>query len=354
MKKIYLTLLSAIAGLSLQAQLTQANQAPMASYTFQMYHCDSVSTSPGASGANVNWNFSSITTFSTLVNSYLSAAVSGNANYPNASVAVGSSANNTSYYSSTATELDYYGGNISVGPVGATLNYTQAAVVMAYPMSLNTTTTSHLAGTLTATIQGIGGSGTFTGNCTVIADGSGTLTLPGSNSTFTNVLRVVTTQTMDVSITSPAATPATVTLKTYDYYAVGIRNPIFTIATSTAVTGGFFAGTNTQTTVTRDKNASVSTTTTTTTTVNVAEATAPVNLSVYPNPSSTYVQFVSDSQDARTVSVYDITGKLIDRQSFSDGKIRLDVSSLNTGLYIYTVSGSNNRSLKTGKITVNH
>ena len=355
MKKIYLSLLTVLTGLSLQAQLTQANHAPVAGHTYQMYHCDSVSTSPGASGANANWNFASITTFTNLVNSYLSAN-SSNASYPSATIAVGSSASNTSYYSSTATNLNYYGGSISAGTITATFVYTTAAVVAVYPMSLNTTTNTVIGGNINTVVSGIPGAGTFTGNCNVKIDGSGTLTLPGTNATFTNVLRVVTSKTLDVAISSPISTTATLTMVDYDYYSVGTRNPLFSITTTTANIP--LAGApNTQTTVTRDKNANSTTTVTppTGTFVSVAEAASSViSLNVYPNPSSSYVQFTTDSPDAKMVSIYDITGKLVNRETFVDGKIKLDVSTLNTGLYIYSVSGSNNRTLKTGKVTVNH
>lgn len=351
MKKIYLSILTALAGFSLHAQLTQANQAPTVGYSYQLFHCDSsAAVSPGASGANANWNFSTITTYSNLVSNFATASIS-NASFPSATVAVASSPSNTSYYSSTATNLNYYGGNVTVGPVSATLIYTTAAVVASYPMNLNTTNTSAIGGTINVVSPPV--SGTFLGNCKILADGSGTLTLPGTNSTFTNVLRVVTSQTINVTVTSPPIS-GTLTEVTYDYYAAGIRNPIFTIATATANIPGF--GVNTQTVVTRDKNA-VNTVTTTppTGTVGINEASATVfNLNVYPNPSSSYVQFATESVDAKQVSIYDVTGKLIDRQNFTDGKIKLDVSELNIGLYIYTVTGTNNRALKTGKITVNH
>jgi len=347
MKKIYLSLLTAVSALSLQAQLTQANHAPLPTYTFALYHCDSVNVNPGLSGANVSWNFASINTFSNLVSNYSELAVSGNTAYPNADVAVAASANNTSYYHSTANNLSYYGGNLAIGSISGSLTYTNAAIVAAYPMTLNTTTTSGIAGNIVVNAPPV--SGTFAGSCVVTADGSGTLILPGSNATFTNALRVMTSQTLN--ITTSFAT-GTVNQVVYDYYSIGIRNPIFTITTAT-INVPLLGNPSTQTTVTRDRNAVAAPTNTIVTGISENAARA-AGINVFPNPSSTTVQFTSESPDAKQVSVYDITGKIIAKQLFTDGKAKLDVSDLNSGLYIYAITDNGNNSIKTGKLTVNH
>jgi hypothetical protein len=278
--------------------------------------------------------------------------------YPTATVAIASSPNNTSYYSSTANLLNYYGGNVYVvqgtNTVAATFNYTTPAIYAIYPMSLNTTTVAPINGTVNITSPAPA-TGAFTGSCSVIADGSGTLTLPGTNTTFTNALRVVTSQTLNV--TTSFGIPATVLQVSYDYYSIGIRNPIFSIATASATILG---NTSTQTLVTRDKNATAATATIVTppptpTYVTVYEnQAAALSLNVYPNPSSSSVNFTTDSPNAAQVVVYDITGKLVDKFTFVDGKVKMDVNDLNTGLYLYTVTGNDGRTLKTGKVTVNH
>ncbi len=353
MKKLYFSFLATVTLLSASAQLTQANHAPSVSYTYQTYQCDSLGINPGAAGANANWNFSTITTHSSALKSYVSVACT-DPSYPSAAVAVGSATNNTFYYNSTTSNLSYYGGNISVTgggtPVSATLYYTTPAIYAAYPMSLNTTTLSTISGSANITSP-LTLPGTFGGNCSVLVDGSGTITLPGTNNTFTNALRVVTSQT--INLTTSLST-ATINQVTYDYYSVGIKNPIFSISTSTSVAIGT---TNTQTIVTRDKNAVPSTTTTPppTTFVTVYEnAPLVINLNVFPNPSNSEVNFVTESPDAKNVLIYDITGKLIDKQIISEKRLKLSVSDYNAGLYIYSVTNKNNQTLKTGKLTVNH
>jgi hypothetical protein len=341
MKKIYLSFFSAIAVFSAQAQLTQVNNAPANGDTYVMYQCDTIS--PGASGANAVWNFASINTHSSIVISYTANTVS-NSTYPSAPIAVASAVNNTSYYNSSATSLLYYGGNVATGSVVASLTYTAPAVKASYPMSLSTTSSAATSGTISVTAP-LPTSGTFNGNSSVLADGSGTINLPGGG-TYTNVIRVLTTET--ITINTSLAT-ATVIEANYNYYASGVKAPIFSIATSTATINGFGAPT-TQTIVTRNKNA---TGTSTSVATGISENTAEsFNFVVYPNPSNTYVNFVTNSPDARYVSVYDITGKLVEKQTLTDGKIKVDVSSYNKGLYLYTISAGDSRTLKSGKVTV--
>ena len=61
------------------------------------------------------------------------------------------------------------------------------------------------------------------------------------------------------------------------------------------------------------------------------------NFKIYPNPTSLgYVNLKSRNGSAFDVSVYDVLGKQVIKSSVTDGK--LDVSSLNTGLYIMKIS----------------
>ena len=334
MKKIYLSIITTLAAFSVSAQLTDANHSPVAGDMFSAYQCDSTSISAGASGAGATWNYAAIATRSSIVNNY-TAAVNSNASYPQPGVAVASALSNMSYYKSSAASLNYWGGNIQVGVIAATLIYTSPAVIAAYPMSLNTTSTSATNGSIS--IPAIAQSGTFTGNSSTIADGSGTLVLPSG--TYTNVLRVVTSQTINFTVQLGAGS---VNQKNYEYFKVGVKEALFSINTSTIVSP---AGTSTQTLVTRTKPLITS--------LNENKAVA-FELGVYPNPSSTTVNFVTENAEAKQVVVYDITGKLVEKQNLTEGKLKLDVSNYNTGLYMYSVIGNANQTLKSGKITVSH
>ncbi|MDP3558181.1 MAG: T9SS type A sorting domain-containing protein [Bacteroidota bacterium] len=336
MKKIYLAIFTALAGLSLNAQtLTDANHSPVAGDMYATYQCDSLAVTPGASGAGALWNFGTIVTHSSIVNNY-TASANSNASYPIPGVQLGSAASNLSYYKSSATDLKYWGGNITIASIASSFVYTTAAVIAAYPMSLSTTSNAVTGGSVS--IPSLSQTGTFTGNSGTIADGTGTLVIP--TGTFNNVVRVVTTQTINFNVQLGSGS---VTQKNWDYYSVGTKEALFTITTATIVAP--LAGTSTQTLVTRAKpiitgvSESVNNT---------------LSLAVFPNPSSTIVNFITESNEAKQVLIYDITGKLVEKQNLVDGRLKLDVSSYTTGLYMYTVVGNANQTLKSGKITVSH
>ena len=335
MKKIYLAFFTLLTGLSLNAQLTDANHSPVAGEVFSTYQCDSLGVTPGASGASTLWNFATITTHSSVVNNY-TAAVNSNTLYPSPGVSVASALSNMSYYKASLSDLRYWGGNITVGGVAASLVYSTSAITAVYPMNFNSTGSSITSGSIS--IPAVSQTGTFTGNSEALADGTGTLVIP--TGTFNNVIRVVTSQTINFNVQLGAGT---VNQKNYEYFNVGTKEALFTITTSTITAP--LVGTSTQTLITRTKPV----------TVGIKEnKQALIELSVYPNPSSTTVNFVTESAEAKQILVYDVTGKLVEKQNFTDGKLKLDVSGYSAGLFMYTVIGNNNQTLKTGKVTVSH
>jgi hypothetical protein len=339
MKKIYLSIFTALAGLSLNAQtLTDANHSPAAGDNYSTYQCDSTAISAGAAGAGALWNFSTIITHSSAVSNY-TAAANANASYPIPGVQVASVLSDMSFYKSTTNDLKYFGGNIVVGPVSASLIYTTAAVMAAYPMSLNTTSSSATGGSINVTAP-LAQAGTFTGNSSTIADGTGTLAL--ASGTFNTVVRVVTSQT--INFTTPL-TSGTVTQKNYNYYNVGTKESLFSISNSTVVTS-LSPSASTQTIVKRIKPA--------TPLAVIENANLSNEFSVFPNPSSSTVNFVTENVEAKQIVVFDVTGKLVEKQNLTDGKLKLDVSNYTTGLYMYSVIGNANQTLKSGKITVSH
>ena len=328
MKKIILSIFTFI-GLASNAQLTQANHAPMPGQNFGTYQCDSLN--PGSAGSGVIWNFSTVNIHTSILKNYI-VGTSASTVYPSANVAVGSATNNTFYYASSSTNLNYYGGNISASGVDASLNYGTPAVFASYPMSFGTSTTSATSGTVYVTSP-FPTSFNFTGNCSVLADGTGTLVLPAK--TFTNVMRVTTSQTITSSIN--------VNSINYDYYDINIsRYPILTIATSTISS---LAGTSTQTTTTILNNYDV---------VGIKEnQNTKIELSVFPNPATNFVNFSTASLEATKVIAIDLTGKTIATEVMEMGKAKLNTSNLASGVYMYQVVDKDNQILTTGKFNVN-
>lgn len=336
MKKIYLSFIAFLAGMSLNAQLTNANHSPAAGDLFSTWQCDSTAINPGASGSGAFWNFSTILTHSSVINNY-TATANTNTSYPIPGVQLGSIANNLSYYKSSASDLKYWGGNILVSGLAANLIYSAPAIVAAYPMSLNTSSTSATSGSIS--IPALSQTGPFTGNSNTIADGQGTLVIPSG--TYTSVFRVVTTQTLNFTVQLGSGS---VTQKNYNYYNTGTKEALFSITTATVVAP--LAGTQTQTIVSRKKPG--------VTTGVITNNVKVFDLQVYPNPSTANVNFVTESIEAKSVMVYDVTGNLIASQDLNEGKLKLDVSNFSTGLYMYSIIGAENKSLKSGKISVCH
>ncbi len=339
MKRIYALSLFTFFGLALNAQtLTEANHSPLAGDLFTNVQCDSTGVTPGASGTGITWNFSSVIAHTAIVNNFTAAPTSTINPYPVPGIAVASSINNISYYTSSPAFLKYWGGNIIAGPVGGNLIFSMPAISAVYPMSINSTSSSVTGGTINVSTP-LSLNGTFTGNSGVLADATGTIILPFG--TFNNVIRVVTTQTI---IFTTALANGTITQMNYDYYSTTVKPALFTISTSTLNVPTFGAP-STQTVVTRFVPS----------TVGINETGKLINdLQVYPNPSTTNVNFVTKHEEAKSIMVYDVTGNLIVAQDFNEGKLKLDVSNFSTGLYIYNIIGSENKSLKSGKISVCH
>lgn len=329
MKKILLGFAILSAGFA-KAQLTEANHAPNAGDVFSTYQCDSTGVTVGASGAGATWDFSTLVVHTSMLNNYTSTVSTNPSNM--GYLEVKSSITNSSYYSSTPTNLSYYGGNIVAGSYNATVNYTVPAIVAVYPMNLNSTSTNTTSGN--ATITGFG-TFPFTGNCTVTEDGSGTLMLSGR--TFTNAVRLKTTQVLSVN-----GGMANVTLTTWDYYSIAdSKRPIVSISSSTLSS---IAGTSTQSVVTLQANHTV---------LGVQEAAQNIaNVSVFPNPAVNDINFTTASNEAVKVLAFDVTGKLVAEKAFENAKATMNVSSLNQGVYFYSIVDKNNQVLLRGKFTV--
>jgi hypothetical protein len=336
MKKLYFSLLSVafVSGMIAQTTITDANHTPVSGETFQTKQCDPTSVSVGGNGNSVVWNFNSIVTLTNPAVSYL--ASSGPfMGWPSASVSVGSSTSDVAMYSGTATELKYWGGNLTLGGVAAQLQFTAPAVFMAYPTSLNSGTTSNISGSVAA----LGNSGLFGGTCSSTALATGTMALPSA--TFNSVIRVTTSFAITFTI---QGIPGSANRILNEYYSLAnSKYPVLAIDAST-LSG---LGTSTQTFVYLQNNYQ---------TLGAKENGAEVSVKVnaYPNPAADILHIVSEGALAKNILVYDATGKQIESQTLINGSCNLNTSNYPNGLYIYKVTDAANRALKTGRVTVIH
>jgi hypothetical protein len=223
MKHVYFSLLAAFCISTVKAQLTGANHAPVAGEKHQRYQCDSTGVVPGPGGANSLWNYTMATRIN-IVHSYTAASSSF---HQPATVSLESDKSYEDHYRITPTGLQDYSSSFPiVSGYYINLNYTNPSVKAKYPMSLNSSNTSATSGFINA-IMITPQSGNFNGTSSTLADATGTLMLPGI--TYTNVLRVVNTENISFSVQFNG----TLVLKNYDYYAEGVKYPVFSITTAT-------------------------------------------------------------------------------------------------------------------------
>lgn len=324
MKKIYLSLLCFSAIVLTQAQsLSQANHAYAVGDTYKTVDCGTVT--PGPSGSGVTWNFSTLSVgTSTTTYSVVTAASTGSASsYPSASVAVQTGTNNN-FYSSSVTDQKFWGGNIQVSGQSIEARFTSPAIVAQYPMAYNTGTTSTIAGTAYL----LSFSASFTGNSSVMCDGLGTLQLPAR--TFTSVLRVVTTQTLNYTL---FGINGSVKTEVYDFYAPGLsKSPLLSISNGT-FTQGSNSTPQTLTFIKGDYE-----------TIGIREnAKDVISLSVYPNPASSQVTVGLYNEDASPVSceLINVLGQTVKKEFYTSDKgnvkLKFNLENVDNGTYFMKV-----------------
>lgn len=335
MKKIILSIFTFIGLVTTAQTLTYNNHAPAwGNIPFQTVQCDSTGIAIGSSGAGAVWSYTP-TNLHSLKTYTTSNTMPGNANYPSANVSVYSSTTDVAYHNTNTNSYNYYGGNLVINSFALNVNYSSPALYAAYPMSLNSSTTSATSGTVNLTSP-FAVTQSFTGNCSVLADATGTLTLPGK--TFDDIIRVVTSQTL------VAGAAATVYLVNYDFYSPSAsKAPIYSIQTSTI--NAAFQPSSTQTITTVLSNWAV---------VGLKETqNSKIELSVFPNPATTFVNFSTSSLEATKVIAFDMTGKIVATEVMEMGKTKMNTANLASGVYMYQVTDKNNQTLTTGKFNVN-
>ncbi len=337
MKKTLLSLFT-ILGLGAAAQqLTQANHSYTVGDLYSTYPCSTVGVTPGAAGPNAVWNYASVSTTTTSPVNYTTTA-NTNTVYASATIKYAAGTNNSAYYKSSATDLKYYGGDMSINGTNVTLGYNNPAIYAIYPMSLNSTTTSAISGSAIV----LGNNATFTGQCNILADASGTITLP-SGITYNNVIRIITTQTITTS-PLPIAGVTTIYMQNYDYYdpstPLMFKAPLFSISNSTLSSG---LGNSAQTfaTVLKDNNVGVN-----------ENQKANIELAVFPNPATSFINFSTPSVEASKVTAFDMNGKVVATEIMEIGKAKMNTSNFAAGVYMYQVIDKNNQILKSGKFNV--
>lgn len=351
MKKTLLSLFT-ILGFAVNAQtLTATNHNPTPGYSYSTLLCDTLNIFAGTGGTNMNWTYT--LNASGALSNYAT-STSSNTTFPNANVLVSASSTDQAYYKLNSNVLNYYGGDISFSGVNGTIIYSNPEASAVYPMSMLSTTSSAVSGSITSAL----GNGNFTGTVSVTADATGSLTIQaptaastGSNSskTFNDVIRLSTVKNINGTIsTFFGLVDIAITTKNYDYYSpLASKAAIFSISNNTIVTTAQASGTpttNITKAVTVQKNFDI---------VGVNENHySSITLSVFPNPASNFINFSTSSLDAVKIIVFDLTGKTLATEPMEMGKAKMNLNNLSSGVYMYHVVDKNNQILKADKFNI--
>lgn len=230
MKKTLFLASFALAGWGAQAQpvinSADFNPTAVAQYDFKYGVVNQVD--PGAAGANVSWNFSSLSLSTDYpVHSFTCPGAAECSSFATANEYLETTVGNV-FYNRTAAEEQEVGVTSGSGSSSSTTTYTTPYKSIQFPITYNQAYSSNYS----ATVAAGGTSFTQAGTLNSVIDGYGTLTTPVG--TYTNVLRQKLTD--EWSQTSGGVT-ATITTTTYNWYKAGINQPILTIIVTTVDLG---------------------------------------------------------------------------------------------------------------------
>ena len=306
-----------------QPTLVFSNSSPVDGDAFAKHTCGVSAFTMGSSGAFVTWNFSGLSSITT--DTVIYAGCTGSAfcdSFTNAYVGSINGGN----YQFFATDTNSFA-LAGVRITGGNIYYAAPRTKLFYPATFN-------AAVNTAYSFYRSGYSTYGyGTDSIIADGYGTLVLPSG--TYANVLRV---HTISINIDSNivGGIPSVDTFRTdiYAWYTPGFHNPLltmlydFTTLTSAPELAQIFYYTQLPeyTGVADIKNGN--------------------SLQVFPNPATDEltIQLNANNAHPSTIAIFNVAGRTVLIQEATAGRsdIRLDVSSLQSGMYFLRISSSEN------------
>ena len=85
--------------------------------------------------------------------------------------------------------------------------------------------------------------------------------------------------------------------------------------------------------------------------VNEIEKTAQ-SVNVYPNPAKDIVNFSMDGNIAKTITVIDITGRIVETVKIITNETQMNIGDYSNGIYIYQIKAEDGQVIKSGKFNV--
>jgi hypothetical protein len=338
MKRIIFTL-TIIAGVILPAMaqipsISSANMFAIGELNVQ-YSADTVGISPGATGANVTWDFSALKQSSakdSTVSKFITVASSPyGADFPNADMALASvSGQNYIYATFKNNTVSIIGAEGQQTSGGQTFTikqiYDKPEIMYAYPLTWNTNQTNPYA----AHYDVAGTTVYRRGTVSVKGDAYGTLKI--MNKTFTNVLRLHSI-TNEVDSFPGFPMNQTFTLEAWSYTTPGKKDAILTISQLTQSGQGSKS-------VSYNINSK---------TLGIEDQRADENsIQIYPNPAKQNFRMTYNSatEGAASIEITNQLGQnvtLVQNQVIHMGlnTINFDLNNISRGFYIVRITKGN-------------
>jgi hypothetical protein len=249
-KKLSSFLFFAAAATASHAQgpiLTAANMNPYLGDIYVNTVCDTTGVAPGPSGGGQTWNFGGLVTSTTVTPATDTATAQACGVTPEcalfnigtvvSNIAIVAGGGTVTYVNAGASTYSETGYWLSAGQ---NVIYTDPLVLLRYPFTFGSTFSDPCAGIVTYTPSGSPTAvvATETSTVTTTADGYGTLILPPippsiTNTTYTNVLRVHSTQQLrDSANVFGTPTVGTYQIESYNWYIPNYHSALLTITSA--------------------------------------------------------------------------------------------------------------------------
>jgi len=321
------------------AQMTSANE-PTIGASSTLFVVDSFATNySGTTGAGVTWDYSTIGGYNGLTEDVecLDPSTDPNgSNFPGATKVL-SVGDIKQFFSSTATERTsqgFYYTEVSFGDIIVTYE-NDPSILCTYPFAQGGATVNDAYdGSLSMTFQGFPINESLTGTINTSIDGEGTLLLPNSVS-LSNVIRYYSEE--NASTTLPLVGAVDVIKTQYEYYDYANSDlPVFIHLTITILpSGGGAPITETSLVLSQEDGIPLS-----------VENLESFDFSVAPNPASDIITIKGDFEADATAQLTDASGRVIETLNVKNGQT-IDVSALNSGMYLLTVNNAGQNTTKT-------
>ena len=313
-------LISTIAGA--QPVLTQALNEPQPGESYALYHYDSTTTLPRATGTGQFWDFSTTNPFILQSNNHLSfpfsysaaSAVPESSLFPGATMAMGLNSYHEFYKSISGSnaQLEYLG-NIYTNQ---RIILSDSKIISKWPFSLGNSYIDTYSGVQSWSSQNYN----LTGTIQVQASGHGTLVLP-NGSTFSDVLQVT---SIDFMVRQGAFID-TIRPVEQAYYISGVKEPVLILKDENSLSN--------HDSVWIMVNKFV--------VAGFAEHQGPTELYVFPNPASEVlnISFGSSAANEYQIDIFNVIGQKVRplRRTDSGNNSLIDLAGLPTGIYTLQV-----------------